>query len=78
MAFMIAPFVVEHLDPAADLLATRHRSNRTRQPDLPPQYEQPAATRGVLHNLVAVEGMGGVVALRKGNSPGFCWGHPGC
>jgi GNAT superfamily N-acetyltransferase len=71
MAITIVPFAAEHLDPAADLLAVRHRSDRTRQPGLLLQYEEPAATRGVLHELLARDGVGGVVAMREGRFAGF-------
>ena len=76
MAFTIAPFAVEHLDPAAHLLAARHQASRLCAPDLPPQYEDPAAARGVVQDLLTEEGMSGVVALREGTLAGFLLGAP--
>ncbi len=66
MTVTIAPFSTEHLEPAAALLAARHRHDRTWAPDLSPEYEDPAATLPMLEDLLATDGTSGVVALREG------------
>jgi GNAT superfamily N-acetyltransferase len=64
MGVNIVPFGADHLDAGAALLAARHRRDRARLPDLPPAYEDPAAVRPILHELLTADGGGGVVALR--------------
>ena len=66
MSVSIVPFTADHLDAAATLLAARHRHDRTRTPNLSPAYEDPAATRPVVHDLLTADGACGVVARRQG------------
>src|SRR3954470_24790152 len=66
MTVTIIPFSTEHLEPAAALLANRHRQDRIFAPDLPPKCEDPAATLPMLGDLLATEDTSGVVALREG------------
>jgi GNAT superfamily N-acetyltransferase len=76
MSVSILPFADEHIAPAAALLAARHQHDHVQHPDLPPRYEEPVATRTVLQELLAEEGMAGVVALCDGNLTGFLLGKP--
>jgi GNAT superfamily N-acetyltransferase len=72
----IVPFAAEHLEPAAALLAARHRRDRIGVPDLPPAYEDMDATLPVLRDLMASDGMRGVVALRDRRVAGYLLGAP--
>jgi GNAT superfamily N-acetyltransferase len=76
MSVRIIPFTADHLDAAAILLAARHRRDRTWAPDLSPEYEEAAATVPVLHELLAADGMSGVVALDAGRVVGYLLGAP--
>src|SRR4051794_36335806 len=86
MSITILPFTTEHLEPAAALLAARHQSDRTWAPDLSPEYEDPASTLPLLHDLLQDDGvnrphhatasMSGVVALRRGDVVGYLLGAP--
>lgn len=70
----IVPFLPEHLEQAAALLADRHRHDRIYAPDLPPEYEDSAATLPILRDLLATEGNSGMVALRGGRVAGYLVG----
>jgi GNAT superfamily N-acetyltransferase len=76
MRATIVPFTADHLEPASALLATRHRRDRIEVPDLPPAFEDVDATEPVLRELVASNGMRGVVALRDGHFTGYLLGAP--
>jgi hypothetical protein len=76
MTVTVDPFAEEHLQPAAALLAARHRRDRAAAPDLPPRFEDAAATVPVLRELFAQDGMAGVVAVREGRLIGFLLGAP--
>jgi GNAT superfamily N-acetyltransferase len=76
MTVTIEPFTAAHLEPAAALLAARHRRDRALHPDLPPGYEDPAAACAALGDIVATDGMRGVVALRDGQPVGYLLGAP--
>jgi ribosomal protein S18 acetylase RimI-like enzyme len=76
MRVTLVPFVTDHLEPAAALLAARHRRDRVEVPDLPPRYEDEDATVPILRDLTASDGMRGVVALREGRVVGYLLGAP--
>jgi GNAT superfamily N-acetyltransferase len=86
MTVTIVPFTTDHLAPAATLLAARHQADRTWAPDLSSEYEDPAATLPLLHDLLredganrphhASEGMSGVVAVDHGTVIGYLLGAP--
>lgn len=74
MALAIVPFAAEHLDGAAVLLAARHRADRTHTPALPARFDDPAAARPVLADMVGRPATSGVVALRDGRAVGYLLG----
>lgn len=76
MGLIIRPFATEHVEPAAALLAARHRRDRVWSPSLRAEYEDPAATLPLLQELLAPETMEGVVALREGRVVGYLLGAP--
>src|SRR5262245_50643460 len=59
----IVPFVDEHLDGAAVLLAERHRAQRRVEPGLDPAYEEPAAARREIEALARDSTASGVAAV---------------
>ena len=76
MSVTLAPFGEEHIGPAADLLAVRHRRDRITAPELPSKFENADEAAGVLQDLLAVAGTRGVAALRDGMAIGFLLGAP--
>ena len=76
MSATIVPFTADHVEQAAALLAARHRGDRARAPDLPPQYEDPAACLPIVQELLAADGTSGVVALCAGKIVGCLLGAP--
>ncbi|HEX2280758.1 MAG TPA: GNAT family N-acetyltransferase [Thermomicrobiales bacterium] len=76
MSLAIVPFTADHLDAAAALLAARHRRDRAWVPALSPVYEDPAAARPVLDDLLTADGGCGVVALRDGAVVSYLLGAP--
>src|SRR5688500_16571376 len=76
MATEIVPLTPEHLEPAAALLAARHRADRAREPDLPARFEEPAPAREALQAALDHDGTGGVAALREGRLVGYLLGAP--
>lgn len=73
MSLTIVPFAEEHLEPAASLLAERHRCDRTWAPGLPSTYEGGDAARSALA-LTLAEGARGVAALHGGRLAGYMLG----
>lgn len=71
----IVPFAPQHAEPAAALLAARHRVDRGRAPELPLRFEDAGETLGVLRALLDA-GASGVVALRSDRLVGFLIGEP--
>lgn len=71
MPLTIVPFEPRLLDPAAELLADRHRRDRAREPRLPATYEDAGASRQALAHSLERPGARGVVALRDGRPVGF-------
>jgi hypothetical protein len=72
----IVSITAEHLDMAAALLRARHQRDRTRIPDRSPGYEDPAAARPILTDLLAVDGASVVVALRDDRVVAYLLGAP--
>ncbi|HEX6869308.1 MAG TPA: GNAT family N-acetyltransferase [Candidatus Limnocylindrales bacterium] len=64
------------MDAAAQLLATRHRSQRLVEPGLDPRYEDPAVTRLEIQALAGRPGASGSVARRGGTVVGYLLGSP--
>jgi GNAT superfamily N-acetyltransferase len=62
----VLPFSDAHLAPAADLLAERHRRNRTLSPELPERFEQPKAAESAVRAALARKDARGIVALDDG------------
>ena len=76
MSIALVPFSPEHLEPAANLLAARHRTDRRTAPELPERYEDPTAAATVLQDLMADDAMSGVAALRGSRPVGYLLGKP--
>ena len=72
----IVPFAEEHLDGASVLLAQRHRAQRLVEPGLDREYEDPAASRAEIEELLRVDGASGAAALVDGEVVGFLVGRP--
>lgn len=70
----ILPFSDEQLEPAAQLLAERHRRQRSSEPLLPARYEDPASARVELEALWRADDTPGAVALRDGRVVGYVIG----
>lgn len=68
----IRPFSAEFLGPAGELLAARHSAHRATEPFLPDQYEDPAAARAEVEELLALDGAS--VALRDERVVGYLLG----
>lgn len=60
-----------HLDAAADLLAARHRRDRTREPLLPATFDEPDACRAQVDHLFETAGWSGLLAEVNGAPAGF-------
>lgn len=76
MDVTILPFSSNHAEPAAALLAARHRRDRRAMPNLPLEYEDPAATLPIVQALLTTDGTSGVAALRGGKVVGYLLGTP--
>ena len=76
LSFSIVPFADEHLDGAATLLAERHRAQRLVEPGLDPAYEDSAAARAEIEELLATAGASGSAAIVEGHVAGFLLGRP--
>jgi len=70
------PFSDEFVGAAGELLAARHRAQRSVEPLLPAAYEDPAAARAEIEALAATEGASGAVALREDRVVGYLLGAP--
>jgi ribosomal protein S18 acetylase RimI-like enzyme len=66
------------LDPAARLLAERHRRHRLAEPLLDPRYEDPALARPEIEALLAGEMGSGWVAVRGGSVAAYLLGVAKC
>lgn len=72
----IVPFAAEHLEGAAELLAARHRAQRSVEPGLDPAFEEPAAARAEIEALHAAAASSGVAAVAGGEMVGYLIGVP--
>jgi GNAT superfamily N-acetyltransferase len=72
----VIPLASEHLEPAAALLAARHRDDRSREPVLPPRFADPQAAYAALEEVWRAPGSQGVLACRDGIPVGFLLGMP--
>lgn len=72
----VRPFTDDVIDDAADLLAARHRHQRTVEPALSAAYEDVSATRAEIATLAAKAGASGAVAMRGGEMVGYMLGTP--
>jgi GNAT superfamily N-acetyltransferase len=72
----IVPFEAQHVDDAGVLLAERHRAQRLVEPGLDPKYEDPAASRAEIEELLRINGASGAAAVVDGEIMGFLVGRP--
>jgi GNAT superfamily N-acetyltransferase len=75
-ALELVPLAEEHLGDAGALLAARHRAHRRVEPGLDPRYEDPAAARAEIEELLSREDASGAAALRRGALQGYLLGTP--
>ena len=76
MRLEISPFMPEHLDDAAALLAARHAADRLAEPDLPAKFEQATATREAIRPALEEKGARGVAAYNGSRMVGYLIGLP--
>ncbi len=69
-------FTEAHLDDAAELLAERHRAQRTVEPLLDAAYENATACRVEVERLFAIDDASGAVAHRDGRLVAYLLGTP--
>src|SRR5262245_58248443 len=74
MTYAIVPFATTHRDPAAALLAARHRRVRETTSALPASFETAAVAGAVLDATLRWPGMAGVAALDGDRLVGFLAG----
>lgn len=74
MGIVILSFRHEHLEPAAQLLATRHRLDRVHDATLPDEFEDPSTSLPVIEDLLNAERTDGVVVVRDGSVVGYLIG----
>jgi GNAT superfamily N-acetyltransferase len=67
-------FAASDLDSAARLLADRHRRHRSTWPALNPAYEDPAATRSLIEELLEREGADGAIVHLDGRPAAYVIG----
>jgi GNAT superfamily N-acetyltransferase len=73
----VVPFAPAHVEAAAGLLAARHARWRTALPALSPRFEDPAAMRPLLEEVLAGDGAVAVAALdHRDRVAGFMAGAP--
>lgn len=72
----LRPFSDEHLEPAGDLLAERHRRHRAAEPLLSRRFERPEAARAEVETAWRQDGASGAAALRGGRLVGYLVGAP--
>ncbi len=71
----VVTFTSSHVEPAARLLAERHRRDRSRNPALPAAYERVNATLPLVQQAFLSETTSGVVASLGGEIVGFLFGQ---
>jgi GNAT superfamily N-acetyltransferase len=72
----VLPFSDDYLEPAAGLLAERHRRQRAAEPLLPARFEDPRAAREEVEASWRKEGASGAVALMDDRVVGYLFGAP--
>ncbi len=72
----IEPFDTDHIAAAAELLAARHRADRSREPELPARFEDPAAAQSLIEAALRERGTAGVAAFQGGRMAGYLIGAP--
>jgi ribosomal protein S18 acetylase RimI-like enzyme len=72
----LRPFADEHLDPAAELLAERHRRHRAAEATLPARFEDTAAAREEVERAWRRGGASGAAAFLDGRLAGYLLGAP--
>jgi GNAT superfamily N-acetyltransferase len=70
----VQPFAAEHLEPAAALLAARHRRDRARFPLLPERYESPAPCADVIRDALGYSDAVAAIRRETGALAGFILG----
>ena len=70
------PFAAEHIEPAAELLAARHRAHRTVEPLLPASYEAVDACRAEISAVLEQPDASGAIAYADGRPVGYVLGAP--
>lgn len=70
----IHAFTEDFLDGAAELLAARHRRHRAAEPLLPAAYEEPAAAREAIVEVLGLDDADGVAGTRDGHVVGYLIG----
>jgi GNAT superfamily N-acetyltransferase len=76
MALTIADFSEEWLDDAGQLLAERHRRQRSVEPLLPERFEDSSTARGEVEGLWRTDGASGAVAVDGQRAVGYLIGAP--
>jgi GNAT superfamily N-acetyltransferase len=74
MPIAVVPFAPEHLEPAAALLAARHRADQGRVSGLPSAFSDPAVALAALEALLGTPATDGWVAHADGRLAGFLIG----
>jgi len=72
MSLAVEPFGAAHVPAAAALLAARHRADRTHEPGLPADGEDPGAAAAIVAAIA--RSAPGVVAIRRGRVVGYLLG----
>ncbi len=72
----VAEFTEEHVEPAAELLAARHRRHREAEPLLSPAYDNPAACIEPIRSAYTAEHASGSVAVDGSRVVGYLLGAP--
>jgi GNAT superfamily N-acetyltransferase len=74
MPVTVVPFAAEHLEPAAILLAARHRADQYRVRGLPPAFADSAVAMPALEALLVAPSTDGWATLTDGRLTGFLVG----
>lgn len=74
--YEVRPFGPADLDPAAELLADRHRRHRLDWPALNPAYEEAGTIRPLIAALLEREGASGSIAFEEGRAVAYVLGAP--
>ena len=72
----VVPFAEDHLDGASRLLAERHQAHRAVEPGLDPRFEDAAATRDEIREILGSDDASGAAAVSGDDVVGFMIGRP--